>query len=97
MTASHSSAREFLRSRPVPPGPSPEFDQWIDECRGLGPSSAPELLDALEHGNESEQYGAVVCLRQFDYDVWAVGYGNDLTYTVHFPNSDERIIEPDHK
>jgi hypothetical protein len=97
MNSSHSPAREFLRSRPVPPAPSPEFDQWLGACRELGPESAPELLQALRHGDESEQYGAVVCLRQFDYEVWAVGYGDDLRYSVRAPGDDEKIIEPDQR
>lgn len=97
MTPSHSSPREFLRSRPVPPGPSPEFDQWLDECRSFGAGSAAELLDVLEHGDESEQYGALVCLRQFGYEVWGVGYGSELEYRVRFPNGDERSIQPDQR
>ena len=94
MTPSRSAVWDFLRSRPVPPGPSPEFDQWIHECRSFGPDSAPELLEALERGDESEQYGAVVCLRQFGYEIWADGYGRELKYTVRPPNDGERVIEP---
>jgi|EndMetStandDraft_8_1072994.scaffolds.fasta_scaffold418290_2 hypothetical protein len=93
---SPSAAREFLRSRPVPPAPSAEFDGWLDACRALGPESAPELLDALEHGDEGEQYGAVIGLREFGYEVWAVGYGEDLGYSVRSPDGEERIVKPDH-
>ncbi|GLY76789.1 hypothetical protein Airi01_050560 [Actinoallomurus iriomotensis] len=97
MSPSPSPGRDFLRSRPVPPAPSAEFDQWLDACRALGPESAPALLDALEHGDEGEQYGAVVCLRQFGYEAWAEGYGEELRYTVRFPDGEEKLIEPDQR
>jgi hypothetical protein len=91
---SPSPARDFLRTRPVPPAPSAEFDAWIADCRRLGPESAPELLEALVHGDEGEQYGAVVGLREFGYEVWALGYDEDLRYTVRTPEGEERVIEP---
>ena len=91
-----SSARDFLRSNPVPPGPSPYFDRWQAGCRQLGEDSTADLLDALQHGDEGEQYGAVIGLRVFGYEVWGVGYWDDLQYTVRPAGGEEvRTIVPD--
>lgn len=69
----------------------------MEECRKFGPDSAAEFLDALEHGDDSEQYGALGCLRQLGYEVWGVGYDSELYYTVLSPDGEEDEIVPDQR
>src|SRR5262245_42194789 len=86
--------KDFLKE-PVPPTGTQEWKDWQERGRALGPESVPVLLDALEHGEESEQYAALLCLRLFGYEVFGEGYGPDLYYRVKVPETtDVRVIKP---
>ncbi len=86
------AVRVWLRDHPVPPTGTDELDHWKAECRALGPDAPTELLVALEAGNEEEQYGALMGLRQFGYEVEGDGYDADLRYTIKRPGSSETEV-----
>ena len=79
----------------VPPSRTREWREWHDNWRALGPGAASRLVEVLEHGTEDEQYSALVAIRLFGYEVWAVGYGPDLIYELTEPGTGKStIIKP---
>jgi len=50
-------------------------------------------LEALEDGSVTEQYAALIGLREHDYIAFAEGYGATLLYRISGP-CPERIIRP---
>lgn len=84
----------WLAANPVPAGPSAEWDRWRSRAKRLGKAAFPALLHALQLGPPDVQYTAQQVLRVLETDVWAHGYGSELSYTVRLPGKRERRISP---
>ena len=81
----------------IPPGGTPRFKQWQEECRNLGQGAADVLMEALETGEENQQCVAVVALRYFGYESYAEGFGSKTVYKVRRPGATEvQTITPLH-
>jgi len=86
--------RRFL-VEPVPPGgPMGSLESWKVRCRALGPRAPAIFMEALEHGSESEQYAALIGLREFGYSTSAEGYGREVVYRIKPPGLAELVIRP---
>lgn len=85
---------QFLKE-PVPPTGTKEWRDWQARCRELGHESVPVFLDALENGDEPEQYAALLSLRLFGWEAFGEGYGSELRYRVTEPGgSNAKVIRP---
>jgi hypothetical protein len=76
---------DFLKNNPVPAVGTESFGSWRGRCLSLGPTTSSVFIKVLENGDEAQQYGALVGLRLYGYEVWAEGYGLDVTYRVRAP------------
>lgn len=61
--------REFV-SHPIPPGGTPEFDEWKRQAESFGSKSVNLFLDVISTGNGEQQYVAAIALRQLGVEVW---------------------------
>ena len=84
-----------LMRQPVPVPKTPAFDVWQADIRALGADCVDTLLEALETGEDPEQYAALLSLRLHGYEAWADGYWHDIVYEVRAPGATEvRVIKP---
>lgn len=55
---------------------------WNERAASFGPNAPVFFIQALAEGNQNAQYGAVLALRHYSYEVWAEGDGDDEIYKV---------------
>jgi hypothetical protein len=76
-------------SVPVPPGGVPQWEEWRVACGQLGHGAAKTLLDVLRSGDQTQQDGAILCLRVHGFEAWGVGLPAITEYLVRGPDAEE--------
>jgi hypothetical protein len=76
----------------VPPGGTPHFRKWQQDVKSLGDEAPRVFIQALNEGDEAEQYTAILGLRSFGYDAYGDGYGPSTIFKYKAPGSSEWTI-----
>jgi hypothetical protein len=78
------------------PGKEPHLSLWKKSVRALGDGTPAILLEILKTGSAFFHNPAVIALREFGYEAWAVDYGDRRTYAVAAKGNPPTIIRPLH-
>ncbi len=72
----------FLAGGVPPSGAQFGFADWQECAKAFGGFAPPVMLWALKHGDEEQQYAALVAIRLYGLEAWGVGSGSIRAYKV---------------
>ena len=96
---SRSSARQDVWkfcAIPAAPGAGSHWDDWKRDCASLGAAAPTVLLEVLRDGDQTQQEGALLCLRVHGFEAYGVGLPTIVEYKVRGPGAKEfETIKPE--